>query len=411
MSADGTLLYADRASQAVTPASAQKLIVADAALAALGPAYRFDTILATQTPPQNGVLSGDLWLGGSGDPSLRSDDLRAGAAALQRAGITRIDGGVAVDSRAIAGEEINPLWDASDANEDFMSAVSGISVDEDTVEFHVRGSASGAPADVWIKPKSAAVRYYGGVSTGGGDDVIVAATQTPNLFRLDGVVPPGIAETFYLPVHGITHYAGAVMTALLRSQHIDVAQPPTAGTVPLDASIVWTHRSKPLDRLVKFMLVHSDNHFAEQFMRAVGARRGGRGDDASGLVAERQLLHERGIPAPNLHIVDGSGLAHANRVAAITLATILARAGHGGSPDLYPLLPRGGKDGTLRMYRFHEASGRVRAKSGHLSDVSALAGYVQTRRHGRAIFAFLIDGSPGDPDSAIVDAVDRISAR
>jgi D-alanyl-D-alanine carboxypeptidase len=63
------------------------------------------------------------------------------------------------------------------------------------------------------------------------------------------------------------------------------------------------------------------------------------------------------------------------------------------------------------MYRFTTAAGRVRAKSGHLDDAAGLAGYVDTRRHGRVVFAFLINGSPGDPDAAIVSAVDRIAER
>ena len=115
---------------------------------------------------------------------------------------------------------------------------------------------------------------------------------------------------------------------------------------------------------------------------------------------------------PGLHLVDGSGLAHANRVAAITLARILSHFdSQPGGNALYLLLPRGGKDGTLDSYRFTSAAGRVRAKSGHLADAASLAGYVQTEKHGRVVFAFMINGSPGDPDSAIVSAVDRIAQR
>jgi D-alanyl-D-alanine carboxypeptidase/D-alanyl-D-alanine-endopeptidase (penicillin-binding protein 4) len=147
-------------------------------------------------------------------------------------------------------------------------------------------------------------------------------------------------------------------------------------------------------------------------MRVLGGQNGSIADDATGLSAERHVMAAQAIPTPGLHIVDGSGLAHANRVAAITLASILAKrdAAPGGNV-LYPLLPRGGKDGTLRMYRFDAAQGRVRAKSGHLDDAASLAGYVDTRRHGRVVFAFMINGSPGDPDGAIVSAVDRIAQR
>jgi D-alanyl-D-alanine carboxypeptidase/D-alanyl-D-alanine-endopeptidase (penicillin-binding protein 4) len=103
-------------------------------------------------------------------------------------------------------------------------------------------------------------------------------------------------------------------------------------------------------------------------------------------------------------------LAHADRVAAITLATILSDAQIGDpAAALYGRLPQGGRQGTLKEYDFTTALGRVRAKSGHLYGVGALAGYVNTYHHGRVVFAFLIDGSPDDADAAIVRAVDRLA--
>ena len=409
---DGTVLYDDRASHAVTPASAQKLIVADASLTARGTGYRFDTLFAASQPPSGDTLQGDLYVAGSGDPSLRSDDLKAGVAALRAQGITTIGGRVVIDPSALAGEEINPLWNADDANEDFMTATSGISLDGDTAEFHVIGAGAGAPAQVSVYPKSSALHVYGSVASGGGDDVIIAATETPNEFRLAGNIPPGVEEKYWLPVHGIPQYAASVMDAMLHGDGIVTDHPATTGAAPVDASILWTHRSKPLADLVKHMLIFSDNHYAEQLMRGLGGMNGGIATDATGLAEERHILQTQGIPTPGLHIVDGSGLAHANRVSALTLGSILAHfdAAQGGN-SLYPLLPRGGKDGTLRMYHFTSAAGRVRAKSGHLDDAASLAGYVNTRRHGRVVFAFLINGSPGDPDDAIVAAVDRIAAR
>jgi D-alanyl-D-alanine carboxypeptidase/D-alanyl-D-alanine-endopeptidase (penicillin-binding protein 4) len=409
---NGSVLYDNGGSHAVTPASAQKLIVANAALQDLGPQFRFDTLLASAKPPQNGIIDGNLWLAGSGDPSLRSRDLRAGVAELKKAGIATIRGGVVVDASAVAGEEINPLWNADDSNEDFMTAISGASLDEDTVEFHVTGTSAGEPANVSVNPRSGDVRYYGSVLTASDDDVIVAATETPNEFRLAGSLPPGVSETFYVPVHGIATYAGAVLTQFAKAGGVALARSPQTGTLPLDATILWEHRSAPLPQLVKHMLVVSDNHYAEQLMRAVGGHNGDTPDDPHGLEAERAVLAQQGIPTPGLHVVDGSGLAHANRVPAVTLARILAH--YDASPQgnmLYPLLPRGGRDGTLKMYDFTSAQGRVRAKSGHVDGVASLAGYVDTRKHGRVVFAFLINGSPGDPDAAIVSAVDRLAER
>jgi D-alanyl-D-alanine carboxypeptidase/D-alanyl-D-alanine-endopeptidase (penicillin-binding protein 4) len=401
---DGTLLYDDRSTHAVVPASAQKLIVAGSVLAQFVPQYRFHTLLASAQPPRSGTIAGDMWLVGSGDPSLRSDDLRRGVIKLRLAGIRSIAGGVAVDGSAIAGPELNPFWNAGDANEDFMAPTSGVSIDEDTVEFQIAGTSPGEPASVRIKPQSSAVSYYGTIGTGYADDVIVAATGTPNVFRLNGTIPPSVREIFYLPVHDIPHYAGVVLSGFLREAGIAIAGRPHSARAPRNGQILWDHPSPALTQLVRHMMFFSDNHFAEQFLRVLGGLHG-RADDAHGLAAERRILREQHVPVPGLHVVDGSGLAESNRVAAITLARVLANA------DLYPLLARGGLDGTLKRYHFAEARGRVRAKSGHLAAVSSLAGYIDSRHHGRIVFAFLFNGSRDAPDPAIVAAVNRIAQR
>jgi len=408
---DGRLLYDDRGAHAVVPASVQKLIVADSVLAQFAPQFRFHTLLASAQPPRNGTISGDVWLVGSGDPSLRSDDLRRGVAKLRLAGIGSVTGGVAVDGSALAGPELNPDWNAGDANEAFMAATSGVSIDEDTVEFRIAGTSAGQSARIRIKPQSDGVRYYGSIRTGYADDVIVAATGTPNIFRLNGTIPPSVRETFYVPVHDIPHYAGVVLSGFFREARIAVAGVPHVARVPRHAQILWDHPSPALTQLVHHMMIFSDNHFAEQFLRVLGGLHG-RADDAHGLAAERRVLRAQAIPVPGLHLVDGSGLAESNRLAAITLVRLLARADADSRGNaLYPLLARDGLDGTLKWYYFAQARGRVRAKSGHLAAVSSLAGYVNSRHHGRVVFAFLFNGSPNAGDRAIVAAVNRIAQR
>lgn len=403
---EGNRLYADSPSRAVMPASTLKLVVANAVLAERGRAYSFHTTFSATQPIANGVLHGNLYLSGSGDPSLRSSDLMRGILALKQAGLRRIDGRLIVDGSAVAGEEINPLWNADDVNEDFNAATSGISLDENTVEFHVRGTSSGASADVSINPHSSTVRYIGSILTSAnGDDVVIGGTMLPNEFRLSGLIPPDVRETFYLPVHGIPQYVADVTGRMLREAGIEVSGAQT-GTTPLDTQVLWERKSPPLAFLVRHMLVHSDNHYAEQLMRTLGETDT---TDAGGIAAEMRYLRDAKVPLEGIHLVDGSGLARANRISAATLAAILRRAEKSeGGNALYPLLPRSGFDGTLRHYAFGASRGRVRAKSGHLADVASLAGYLDTAHHGRIVFAFLVDGSPGDPDRAIVSALDRL---
>jgi D-alanyl-D-alanine carboxypeptidase/D-alanyl-D-alanine-endopeptidase (penicillin-binding protein 4) len=273
---------------------------------------------------------------------------------LSRDGLRDVTGRVAVDATALRGPGRNPNWTAFDAGEDYAAPTSALSLDGDTIETHVLENGSELP--VWT------------------------------------------------PMTDVASYVAAQARQMFSQRGIAVASSPLVGAAPLDSVVLWNHRSAPLRALETHMLFVSDNHYAEQLLRAVGARAMDDPDDAGGIAAERRFLQTANIPTPGLHLLDGSGLSHGNRIAAMTLAHLLAAE----ESELYPLLPRGGRDGTLSDYQFTTALGRVRAKSGHLATVASLAGYATTMHHGRVAFAFLIDGSPGDPDASIVSAVDRL---
>jgi serine-type D-Ala-D-Ala carboxypeptidase/endopeptidase (penicillin-binding protein 4) len=335
----------------------QKLIVAASALDALGATYRYHTILAGgQGIGENGTLDGNLWLIGSGDPSLVSADLANGVGVLSRAGLRRIDGAVVVDATTLGGPALNPHWGRDDNGQDYAAPTSAVSLDGDTIESRQ--------------------------------------------------VVGGVEQRVWTPMHDVASYVSADLNGMLAARGIVAALPPATGPAPLESVMLWDHRSAPLATLESHMLFVSDNHYAEQLLRTLGEESVGSADDRGGIAAERGFLERLGVPAPGMKLFDGSGLSPDNRIAALTLARLLSDR----EQSVYLLLPRGGREGTLEDYDFTTALGRVRAKSGHLSNVAALAGYVTTEHHGRVSFAFLFNGSPGDPDTAIVRAVDRIAA-
>jgi serine-type D-Ala-D-Ala carboxypeptidase/endopeptidase (penicillin-binding protein 4) len=355
VSAQGATIFDERAERAVAPASVLKLVVAASALDALGPAYRFHTMFAARgSTGDDGRLSGDLWLIGSGDPSLVSGDLRNGIGVLARSGLRRVDGRVMIDATALTGPALNPHWGRDDNGQDYAAPTSAVSLDGDTIESRQ--------------------------------------------------IVDGVEQKVWTPMQNVAAYVGAQTKVMLAARGIAGASAPGVGAAPLDTVVLWDHRSAPLQALESHMLFVSDNHYAEQLLRTIGGEVAGAPDDAGGIAAERQFLQRLGIPSPGLRLFDGSGLSPDDHIAAVTVARLLADM----QPALYLLLPQGGREGTLEDYDFTTALGRVRAKSGHLSDVSALAGYANTQHHGRVAFAFLIDGSPGDPDAAIVRAVDRL---
>ncbi|MDQ6929781.1 MAG: D-alanyl-D-alanine carboxypeptidase/D-alanyl-D-alanine-endopeptidase, partial [Candidatus Eremiobacteraeota bacterium] len=362
----GTPAYAHRCDRAVVAASTQKIIVAAAALRYLGAAYRFHTQLASVEPITAGALPSDLWLVGSGDPVLTSEDLRGGVKIFGRTGVQSIGGVVRVDASALSGPERNPLWDPADANSGFAAATSGISLDQDTIEFHVHPSAPGTPARIELKPRSSIVTYSGTVLTvpaGYSSYVTINPTASQNVFVVQGKIAASEGEAiYYLPVSRIPNYAGDVLESMLEERNIATRGRSGTGIAPAGMHVFWDHRSPPMRFIVSKMLYESNNHIAEQLLRKIGHAQGGTGDDAHGAAAEYAYLRSTGVPVPLLRLVDGSGLADSNRVAAVTLATLLARAElTPGGNQLYLALPRGGIEGTLRHYRFSTALGRVRA--------------------------------------------------
>jgi len=402
----GRLLFVRRERRPAVPASTFKLLVAVAALQTLGPDYRFETRFETLDQPQAGTIDGDVYLVGEGDPSLTADDLRGGVGQLVRAGTHAIAGDVIADATLFGGPEVNPAWEPDDLSYGYAAGTSALSLDEGTVEFHLVPTAVGAPARIEVRPNSTAVRVSGGVITGYATTLSIARAADRNEFTFGGTVAVNAEQSFYRPVIDQPAYAAGVARSMLLARRVDVAGRARAGVAPVVATVLWRHRSAPLRTLLNHMLFESDNHYAEQLLRAVGAHAGAIGTEASGASVERAVLKELGAPTDGLHVVDGSGLASADRVAPIDLATMLARANLVPAGEvLFAALPRVGIEGTVRRRDVTIALGHSRAKSGHIADVDALAGYVDTRRHGRVAFAILVNDPRAD-DGPVDDGID-----
>jgi D-alanyl-D-alanine carboxypeptidase/D-alanyl-D-alanine-endopeptidase (penicillin-binding protein 4) len=406
-------LFTRRARQPYTPASTFKVLAAISALQTFGPSYRFATDIRTLDDPADGTVRGDMWLVGSGDPTLTSDDLRAGAGAVFRSGARRVEGALVADASAFAGPEVNPAWDPDDLQYDYAAGTSALSVDGGTVEFHVVPTTSGAPARIEVRPSGDAVQVNGSILTSYSTSLAIDRAATQNQFMFSGRVAVGAEQSFYRPVAEMSVYAGRVERAMLAARGITVRDGVRVGVAPLGGHILWQHRSAPLAEIVRQMLFVSNNHFAEQLLRAVGAERGV-GTEQTGGAVERALLARDGVPQGGLRIVDGSGLAPTDRIAPISIATFLARtAAQPIGATLISALPRVGIEGTVRHRQVTDALGRARAKSGHIENVNALVGFVQTRSHGRVAFAFMVNdprADDGPVDAGIDRALDILAA-
>ena len=411
LGSDGATIFARNATKPFVPASSLKLLIAATALDAFGPSQRLETSFVVNEPPdQDGIVQGPLWLIGGGDPVLKSDDLRGGVGMLSRLGIRRIAGGLIVDASAFSGPGQNPDWDPSDLSYDYASGTSAISLDWDVAEFHVTPETPGDAARVEVRPANQNVSYTGSITTASaGSDSDVSIVRDPptgeaagdrNVFALSGHIADGEAQSFYKPVLNIPSYVGGAVAAMLAERGIELDGGVQLGSAPFAAEPLWVHRSHPLSDLVHDMLVYSDNHVAEQLLQLVGFERYRTGTIAGGLRAERSYLEAADIPTTGMHVVDGSGLSPHDRVPPLALARVLNAALQGRNGDVFLRdLPLVGREGTVRRHRLTVGLGYVRAKSGHIDQVSALAGTVQSRHHGRLVFAFIVNGPYADADA------------
>jgi D-alanyl-D-alanine carboxypeptidase/D-alanyl-D-alanine-endopeptidase (penicillin-binding protein 4) len=410
---DGSTLFARRATVPVAPASTLKLVIAASALELLGPKYRFETKLVTDAPGQEpiGTLHGNVWLVGGGDPTLTSDDLQRGVGELYRAGIRQIDGSLDVDASAFSGPEQNPRWDPDDLDYDYAAGTSAISLDGDTIEFDVTPDPGGGAATVRTVPPNDSITFTGSIRTAGsGYDTDVSIERTPTLpgsknhepaeqYALDGAIAQGETQQYLKPVLGLPEYVGGVVSTMLASRGILLAGGFSTSAAPAGATVLWDHKSAPLDAIVHEMLVNSNNHTAETLLRMIGEREGRPGTDGAGIAVEKNELSLLGVPRDRMNVYDGSGLAPSDRIMPLSLAKLLSAEARRRYGNVYVRsLPLVGIEGTVKHHDLHAALGRARAKSGHIENVNGLAGTIATAHHGRIAFAFVVNDPRANAD-------------
>jgi D-alanyl-D-alanine carboxypeptidase/D-alanyl-D-alanine-endopeptidase (penicillin-binding protein 4) len=193
--------------------------------------------------------------------------------------------------------------------------------------------------------------------------------------------------------------AAATLRTMLLDRGVRVGGTSGSGRAPEDAHEVATLDSLPISEIVGEMLTDSDNTTAELLTRLIGREMTGNGTTAAGLEAIRTFLGSRGLPIEELVMVDGSGLDTTNRVSCSLLTEVLALL-----PAESPIIPKlavAGRTGTLRKRLLDSpATAKVRAKTGTLSNVNALAGFADPKAGSELTFAMIQNGS--DPRGVAV---------
>jgi serine-type D-Ala-D-Ala carboxypeptidase/endopeptidase (penicillin-binding protein 4) len=412
-------LYALNARKLMMPASAMKIVTLAATAARLGWDYQYETTVRAGGAIAGGVLDGDLVIVGSGDPSVTEETAPAvfasWAEALNAHGVTAIAGRLIGDDRALDGEPLGMGWSWDDLPDGYAAGVSALQFNENMARVTIApGSAIGAPALVTVTPDVAALAVRNRVTTGvAGGSASFEAHRTRGSAELElrGSIPLGSAARVHtVSVDNPTRFfVTALRHALIaagvdvRGAAVDVGEitdPPASDGLP----VLITSRSPPLSALATRLMKASQNQYAETLLRTLGAAAGAPTAE-NGAATAALILQGWGVPAGGLIQRDGSGLSRYDYVSPETLVAILMHV-DGDAALRTPFeasLPVAGRDGTLsNRMKGTAADGNARAKSGSMSNVRALSGYVTTADGERLVFSILANNF--DTTAEVVDA-------
>jgi serine-type D-Ala-D-Ala carboxypeptidase/endopeptidase (penicillin-binding protein 4) len=425
----GKTVFAQDADKEFAPASNFKLVDAAAALAYIGPGYRYRTDLLERGTVVGGVLDGDLILRGGGDPVLMLADLQQAAKAVVASGITRVTGTVLPDDRVFDRQRYGGGWAWDDFPYYYQPPIQALSVDEGLANVTVvPGVKAGDPVAASIEPNGGAMTVRSiAVTTPSGGLNDVDCFRSPGSTRIVvvGHFPARSAPfTFGCAVDDASVYAAGMLWQLLADAGVDIgrtaAGPPVergeldledpAFVAPLALPVVWSHESAPLHDLIARMMPPSDNFIAEHLFKMLPvAALHQRGTFDGGAEVERKFVASLGLDPATIDNGDGSGLSQGDRVTPHDLTTILDWEAHSSTGHWFvDALARAGINGTVRHHLLgSDAVGRVRAKDGYIWHVSTFSGYAWTKRHGLVVFSVMFNDADGKL-KPFQDAQDKI---
>ena len=455
----GETLYSQNADKLFTPASNTKLFTTAAALALIGPDYKFrTTVETTGTLDRYGRLNGDLVLVGHGDPNLsgrelpydlrtqRNDDpiqaLETLADALVQKGVKYVDGDIVADDSYFAFERYGEGWSQDDLVWADGAPVSALTINDNVVFVNILpADRPGEKAFVSIKPFADYYRLDNRVITtpaGTGRKFFVNREPGSTVITLWGNMPlddPGANEA--LAIEDPAEFASVLFRQLLekrgiviyghqRTRHTELASlstftatavaPSHGGSEALSRPFksdqpltLASYESKPLLEDLRVINKVSQNLHAEILLRLLGRERGNAGTIEGGLEVLRGFLTQAGISSDQYLFYDGSGLSRQNLATPHAIVQMLRYSSTQPWGAAYKsTFPLSGVDGSLSdRLNAPRLRSRIMAKTGSLGGVKTLSGYVTTDAGQTVVFAILSNNF-NLPAKRITDAIDQI---
>ena len=403
----GETLYEKDAEKLYHPASTMKLITAATALVKLGPNYRFETTLYAD-PVENSQILGNIYLKGGGDPVFNTNDLEKMVERLMEMDTKDLQGDIIVDETYFDAIRRGKgwMWDDGPIG-GYYPHLSALTINRNGVLVRISpGNKVGDPARVHLDPSTQYMKIVNEATTVGQSEKTRLTIKRKdesteeNVLMIDGVMAIGQPEmNRRVDVLDPALYCGTLLREILAKRGVTLQGKVRYGEVPEEATTITKHVSPPLSRILWEMNKPSDNLIAELLLKTIGAElRGAPGTAEKGLGAISNLLGIIGMDRRYYTFADGSGVSRYNLVTASLLTDLLVYMFHNFvvMPEYLASLPVGGVDGTLtRRMRGMTAEGVLRAKTGTLRGLTALAGYTVTADGETVAFSIIMSNYHG----------------
>jgi len=389
----------------LSPASNMKLFTTAAAIDLLEPSFEVETgVYVRGDIDASGTLNGDVKIVGRGDPTIggRFHDgaatavLQEWASDLKRAGVKNITGDLILEYGYMDTEYIHPTWPADQLVNWYEAPISAFSMQEGCVEVRVLPSRVGQPCVVQLEPPTSYVRIENSCRTGRGLPFITRHRGSNTVIVRGGVPARSGATEVFVTVENPVHYFAAVTNETFQRAGIRIM-----GKVALtarDGRPDWRLVSKhttPLSILIYVINKKSQNHYAEQVLKMIGAEERKQGSWAAGNAEVKEWLTTKiGVPANEFHPVDGSGMSRDNRASASAFIQLLRYMWK--SPwreEFVSSLPYTGDPDSKFGNRLRRPpfARQIYAKTGYISGVIGLSGYVHAQSGKVYAFSFIFN--------------------
>lgn len=434
--ASGQLIAGHQANKSLIPASSLKVVTTSTMIELYGSDYRFKTEIQYDGEiTEDGVLEGNLYFKGYGDPSLGSHHVKAAETtevvlakmveAIKQKGIKEIKGKIVGDGSFFKTRTNGDTWLWEDLGNYYGASIWGLNLHENLYLLTFQqnpnlGSIPNIKRVVPEVPNLLLINELKSAGRGTGDNAYIFNAPYSYSGFIHGSIPIGSKE---FTIKGAVP-DGPFFAAYHLMKKLEAAQVITSGwaTTQLEQrrtgakqsprKTIYTYKSPTLKELIKATNEKSINLYCESFLRMIGLKLKNEASSEAGLTALNEYWSEKGVDMDFCFLEDGSGLSPRNGISAFQLSQMMriVREQHTTFESFYQSLPIGGKTGGLRyILKGTPAEGKLRAKSGGMERVRSYTGYTQTGKGQKLTFCIIANNFKGK-SSAVRGLMEKFMA-